>query len=517
MPPVRFRGKIRRGLAAAGMLMIEDGVGVQALKKEQDALNGKRLLIVEDDQRVRSVVAMVFTRLGADVHLAGDGVEAIETIQKLHRRREVFNFALIDLMLPRMNGVAFLRYIRDSENYSSLPVLVMSGAGDERDLHECRCLGIDGFIAKPLNIGNVVSTVVRSINEKTERLIEETGIAETLPEFSTLGFPFEFCGFPRGKKYPLRQAYHRCPFCSSTFTAPRLCNRALKPDYNDRLAVGIYSEGLEKDFVEYPLTDIVVCPECLYAADRIGFYRIWTRQSTTLAEIAAIPTKKWEPVYFQVAGKIVRHFAAGLEKRHNLVRVAGDSGLALFRLAEIFPEIPRAHTDALIALDLAIMSAESIFDYYRGEPQARLRHKTAGYMLKKFYILGLMIRMKSYTDNIPALKQKRIRLMFECMQALQSVNDIDFNIIEERLYCITRRFYLADMLIPYIRNKEEVQRLIKIRKRCLAEMKIALVKARQLKSPECKTIERFMLPLENRMYDISKKEEEMRRGRPPQA
>lgn len=491
--------------------MFEDQGKPAAFEREQEALTRKRVLLVEDDVRIRSVISLVLTKLGAFVHPAGDGVEAVELLQKQLRKREPIEYVITDLMLPRMNGVAFLRYIRDHQTFHALPVIVASGNTEERDLHECRCLGIDDFIPKPVTINRLVAALVKSVNSRNEKLIEENDLLTPAPSaFSPLGYPYEFVGFPMPKNYPLRAAYYRCPFCETTFTAPRLCNRALKPDNNDRLAIGLYTAGLEKDFIEYPLVDVIVCPECLYASDRIGFNRIWTRGEGSRAEVAAIPIQKWEPVYFQVVPRIRTYMAGGMVKRQEIVSRAGEGGRALFELAAGDETIPRHPSDALVAFDLAALCAQALSAAYRGEPQARLRHKLAGYKLKAFYVVRLLAGPKPDPQTAALLRQKRLRLMFEAMQALLAVNDIDFNVLDERLFCLTRRFFLADMLIPHIQNRDEALRLVKVRKRCFADMRQLLVRARQAKSAETKTIERFLLPLDNRMYEIQKKEEAYR-------
>ena len=491
--------------------MFEEDGRLAAFEREQEALYRKRILLVEDDVRSRSVISQVLAKLGAFVYPAGDGVEAVELLQKQLRKREPVEYAIVDLILPRMNGVALLRYIRDHQNFHALPVIVASGNTDERDLHECRCLGIDDFIPKPVPLRRLVASLVRAVNTRNEKLIVEKDLLEPGPsDFSPLGYPDEFGGFPMPRTYPLRAAYYRCPFCDTTFTAPRLCNRALKPDNNDRLAIGLYTAGLEKDFVEYPLVDVIVCPECLYASDRAGFYRIWTRGEGDRSAVAAIPLQKWEPVYFQVVPRIRSYMSDGMLKRQEIVSRAGDEGQALFTLSSGDETLPRQPVDALVAFDLAALCSQALAGAYRGEPQARLRHKLAGYKLKAFYVVRLLAGPRPDPETVSILRQKRLRLMFEAMQALLTVNDIDFNVLDERLYCLTRRFFLADMLVPHMQNRDEALRLVKVRKRCFTDMRQLLVRARQAKSSETKTIERFLFPLDNRMYEIQKKEEAYR-------
>ncbi len=476
-------------------------------KDEEEILSGKRILIAEDDAQIRTIVANVLTRLKAIAVTAVDGVDGIEVLQNQQRKKEPFDLAMLDLMMPRMNGLGLLRYIRDNIHFNHLPVIIFSGADEERELHECRCLGIDDFIPKPLNMSNIIKAITNSIRSRhSKSQAVEYFEEEHKAILSSYGFPLEFGGFPMPKQYALRPSYFRCPFCETTFTAPRLTNRALKPDYNDRLAIGLYRDGLEKSYIEYPLTEMVICPECFYASDRIGFMRIWTKRPSNITQVQQIPAKEWEKVFFPVSAKIRKDMKIQEVKRHELVQKASGHGMGLFRLATTTEVYPREPEDALISLDLAVSCARSLQKYFMGEASSRLVHKSAGYLLKKFYIYGLMAKMPKYKDKIKTLKQMRIKTMFEAMQALIQVNDIDFNVLEERLYCITRRFFLSDMLLPFIASKDEKENMVKLRKKCVGEMKMALVKARQAKSPEVKTIERFLLPIENRYLDIAKEE-----------
>lgn len=471
---------------------------------EKSVLQGLRILVAEEDPRIRSVVTLVFGRLGAETFTATDGVEAFEVLQNQHRKKESVTHLIMDVNMPRMNGVALLRLLRDHAHFNSLPVTIISGPDEERDLYECRCLGIEFNVTKPLKLASLVNYILDEVKAKQvqKHKVESENV---IPDTTNLGYPYEFGQLPGDKKYPLRLSYYRCPFCETTFTAPRLCNRAMKPDHKDRLAIGIFSEGMEKDFIEYPLTEIICCPQCVYAADRIGFHRIWTRP-TDIKTVGEIPTKNWEPMYFPVTSKLRKIMEDGLEKRLSVLRKADEDGLSLFKIATDDITIPRSPKNAIISYELGQFCTDCMNGYFRGETTARMRHKSAGYMLKTFYIYGLMAAKEKDTQELEKLKKMRVQTMFTALQLLLAVNDMDLEVLEERLYCITRRFFLSDMLIPFMPVKEERQKLATVRKKAISDMKATLIRARQLKSQEVKTIERFLLPLENRMLEIEKKE-----------
>lgn len=474
--------------------------------REQQALSGLRVLLVEDDAKIRSVIAMVLRRIGSEVFQAGDGVEAFEIIQRHHRAKTPMEYVVTDLMMPRMNGIGLLRLIRDNIHFGDMPVAIVSGLNEERERTECEALGIDGFIPKPLKVASLVNHLVDAIHERQDELKRREDSQTYFPDESELGFPYRFKGFIRTKTYPLAPSYYRCPFCEATFIAPRLVNRAMRPDYSDKLGIGIYREGFERDYVEYPLIEALVCPKCLYTSDKIGFYKTIPAVPTELFEIAKMPTKEWEPIFFDLTERLQHDFRSQLQARVAIAKGASDHGKSLFKLSQIDPTIPRSHSDALVALDLAINSTEFLKGQLAGETDVRLRHKTASYMLKKFYIYGLMSKKSGKDkDKLAYFRNMRISSMEDALRSLMDINDVEFNVLEERLYCLTRRFFLSDMLALISRVDTEIIRFAKIRKDAIGAMKAVLIRARQAKSAEIKTIERFLIPLETRMYEISNK------------
>ena len=115
----------------------------------------RHVLVVEDESPIRAMLAELLQHAGYAVIEAGDGREA------LHRLREQRpDLIILDLMLPRLDGWTFLRQRQDDPALTTIPVLVISAAPQQR-LLEAKELGADAFLSKPFDLG-VLNALVRS-------------------------------------------------------------------------------------------------------------------------------------------------------------------------------------------------------------------------------------------------------------------------------------------------------------------------------------------------------------------
>ena len=100
-----------------------------------------RILVVDDDRDLVDLLRYTFQREGHKVFMAFDGQIAIRTFEA-----ERPDIVVLDLMMPKVNGIDVLRAIR---RQSKTPVLVLSGLGDEDHLVEALEVGADDYLVKP--------------------------------------------------------------------------------------------------------------------------------------------------------------------------------------------------------------------------------------------------------------------------------------------------------------------------------------------------------------------------------
>ena len=125
----------------------------------------RRILLVEDDPRDIELIMNAFTdcSLANEMAIAHDGVEALDYLYRrgVSARREEGNPAVImlDLKLPRVDGLEVLRTLKSDEKLRCIPVVVMTSSHESSDLKECYQLGVNAYVVKPLKIKEFVEAI----------------------------------------------------------------------------------------------------------------------------------------------------------------------------------------------------------------------------------------------------------------------------------------------------------------------------------------------------------------------
>jgi CheY-like chemotaxis protein len=113
------------------------------------------ILLVEDDEVDVMNVRRAFekNRITNPLFVAGNGVEALEQLRsgKIPRDRRII---LLDLNMPQMNGIEFLREVRKDPELNLIPVVVLTTSNDERDRIEAYNLNVAGYLLKPVTFSN---------------------------------------------------------------------------------------------------------------------------------------------------------------------------------------------------------------------------------------------------------------------------------------------------------------------------------------------------------------------------
>lgn len=110
------------------------------------------ILLVEDDELDTISVQRSLKKLESEYELytAYNGIEALDML-KNEERAIVPDVILLDLNMPKMNGIEFLKTLRSDENLKNIKVFVMTTSSESTDRDRAEALGISGFIIKPLN------------------------------------------------------------------------------------------------------------------------------------------------------------------------------------------------------------------------------------------------------------------------------------------------------------------------------------------------------------------------------
>lgn len=103
-----------------------------------------KILVVDDESRMRKLVGDFLTKNGYDVLEAGDGQEALD----IFYRQKDLALVVLDVMMPKVDGWQVCREIRAS---SKVPVIMLTARGDERDELQGFELGVDEYVTKPFS------------------------------------------------------------------------------------------------------------------------------------------------------------------------------------------------------------------------------------------------------------------------------------------------------------------------------------------------------------------------------
>ncbi|MFO1441973.1 response regulator transcription factor [Bacillus sp. Bva_UNVM-123] len=118
------------------------------------------ILLVEDDHSISEMVENYLTKEGFQVHCAYDGDEARQRLQQ-----EVFDLILLDIMLPKLNGIELLKLLREN---STIPVLILSAKDSEVDKALGLGFGADDYMTKPFSMIELVARIRASIRRATQ-------------------------------------------------------------------------------------------------------------------------------------------------------------------------------------------------------------------------------------------------------------------------------------------------------------------------------------------------------------
>ncbi|MCI8899702.1 MAG: response regulator transcription factor [Lachnospiraceae bacterium] len=128
-------------------------------------MNKLKILVVDDESRMRKLVKDFLVKQNYEVMEAGDGSEALD----IFFENQDIALIILDVMMPRMDGWQVCREVR---NYSKVPIIMLTARTDERDELQGFQLGVDEYIAKPFSPKILVARV-EAILRRTNQLTED--------------------------------------------------------------------------------------------------------------------------------------------------------------------------------------------------------------------------------------------------------------------------------------------------------------------------------------------------------
>ncbi|HEY1262099.1 MAG TPA: response regulator, partial [Terriglobales bacterium] len=125
------------------------------LHRSDDALIGKKVLVVDDDVRNIFALSSVLERRGMTVLTAGTGREAINTLESMPDVAIV----LMDIMMPEMDGYETMQVIRQNSSFRRMPIIALTAKAMKGDREKCLEAGASEYLAKPVNTDQLLAAL----------------------------------------------------------------------------------------------------------------------------------------------------------------------------------------------------------------------------------------------------------------------------------------------------------------------------------------------------------------------
>jgi CheY-like chemotaxis protein len=136
-------------------LPIEKQRMLERLRRSDDALEGRTVLIVDDDARNIFALSSVLERRGMSVLTATTGREAIGRLEQT----PYVSIVLMDIMMPDMDGYQTMQAIRADEKWRRLPIIALTAKAMKGDREKCLEAGASDYLAKPVNTDQLLTSL----------------------------------------------------------------------------------------------------------------------------------------------------------------------------------------------------------------------------------------------------------------------------------------------------------------------------------------------------------------------
>ncbi|WAC72136.1 response regulator [Roseateles sp. SL47] len=138
---------------------------LKEVRARDNMLEGRRVLVVEDDVRNIFALSAVLEPKGVKVEIARNGREALERLGQMASvpaesgGKPQIDLVLMDIMMPEMDGFTAMRAIRERPEWRRLPIIALTAKAMKDDQEKCMAAGANDYIAKPLDIEKLLSLV----------------------------------------------------------------------------------------------------------------------------------------------------------------------------------------------------------------------------------------------------------------------------------------------------------------------------------------------------------------------
>jgi DNA-binding response OmpR family regulator len=120
---------------------------------------GETILVIEDDASVRTLLSKSLQAKGYTVHCVDDGLEGLKALETGERP----DLMIVDIMMPRLDGMSFVKAIKDHGDTKPIPVIFLTAKNDPKSMIEGINIGARFYMTKPFQMDELLTKVKKAL------------------------------------------------------------------------------------------------------------------------------------------------------------------------------------------------------------------------------------------------------------------------------------------------------------------------------------------------------------------
>ena len=151
-----FHFTSRLGIAAKCKVAVESSVG-------QETICGLRVLILDDNRTNRRIIEGLVRRWGMNPTSVGEGAKALAALSAAADAGDPYGLVLTDMHMPKMDGIEFVKQMRQRTEFASSTVMMLTSGGQRGDMARCEELGIAAYLLKPVRQAELRGAIAKAL------------------------------------------------------------------------------------------------------------------------------------------------------------------------------------------------------------------------------------------------------------------------------------------------------------------------------------------------------------------
>ena len=143
-------------------------------------LRGRRVLIVDDNETNRKLLRLLVTNWGMTCDLCEDAYQALALLYQAAASRQLYDFAIVDMKMPGMDGLELSRVLRDDSRFASLPLIILTSLGEHGFGARAKQSGVSAYLSKPVRQSQLFDCLYSSVHFAGRRVLADGTLGEPL-------------------------------------------------------------------------------------------------------------------------------------------------------------------------------------------------------------------------------------------------------------------------------------------------------------------------------------------------